>query len=136
MIHHCLFKATFLFAIALGSLSQMGCKRAVCDPVPLDGFWTAHKEIIPPGATICKVGKSGDAPRLDIDFADDPNPFVTIVQHAESKGFARTEQKIDNPDFQSMMLGKGKGADLAIVAVSLSREGGRYHGSFTWEGKQ
>lgn len=130
-------KWLLVFLMLLAGSSAAGCKRSVCEAVPLDAFWKANEEMVPPGATVCRSKPMGDTQYLEVDFADDPNPFVTITMHMESKGFHRISQDIKDPNIQSMLLERGKpGADFMVVGVNLSREDGRWHASLHTEGKK
>ena len=128
------WKVTVVGAIALFGASSAGCKRSVCEPAPLDEFWTAHKDVVPPGATVCNAKPVEGTAYLELDFADDPNPFVTITKHLEDKGFRRVSQDIKDPKIQSMMVEKGKpGADLLVIGINLALEDGRWHASMHTE---
>jgi hypothetical protein len=120
--------ALLLGLLALAVLSG-GCTRPVCgmqciglDP-KLSASWEPLKELIPPAATVCGHYTGSDQhleKMLVIDFEEN-NPFVTIVQHLEDKGFKRVSQKIDNADFQTATL---KRENLWLV-LSTHREKGR-----------
>jgi hypothetical protein len=130
-------RATITASLALSLLSLSACKRAVCEPAELEGFWKDNEELVPPGATICSSKASSGDQELIVDFAEDPNPFVTVTKHLESKGFQRTGQSIDNPDIQSMMLERGTpGSDLMILGVNLHRQDGRWNVIFHTSGKK
>lgn len=123
-------KSLPLFALAL-SFVAAGCSRGVCEPehesakvAPMTEPWTSHKELIPGSATVCgNIVARGEtlSESLSIDFADDPNPWVTIVDHLEKQGFERTSQSIDDPDAQLATLRKGG----TSVSVRTSRSKGR-----------
>jgi hypothetical protein len=93
-----------------------GCKRSVCDfgseLDPISPAWKTHQDLLPPGATVCGHLKPGPARSFDpalslhIDFEDDPNPFVAIVNHLEAKGFTRTSQNSGDPDRQEVSFSK------------------------------
>lgn len=116
---------TLLITAFLGT----GCKRSVCDIGseldPISPAWKAHQDLLPPGATVCGHLKPSPASSFDpalslhIDFEDDPNPFVAIVNHLESKGLTRTSQNAINADTQDVSFSKdGK----PYLTASTTRE--------------
>jgi hypothetical protein len=124
-------KVSLAVCICVALLGLAGCKRGVCEPAhesakvaPMEEPWTSKKDLLPASATVCghvvvdgKVKRDG----LAIDFADDPNPWVTIVDHLEKKGYERSSQSIDNPDTQMATLHK----EDETIQVSTFRDGGR-----------
>ncbi len=111
-------------------IAASGCKRGVCEPAhesakvaPITGAWASHKELIPSSATVCGnivLSDNKVTDSLSIDFADDPNPWVTIVDHLEKQGFDRSSQSIDDPDAQLATLRKG--------GTTVRRRTSRYKG--------
>ncbi len=124
-MRHALLLGLFALAVLSG-----GCTRPVCgmqciglDP-KLSASWEPLKELIPPAATVCGhyTGSDQHLERmLVIDFEKNDNPWVTIVQHLEDKGFKRVSQKIDNANDQTATL---KRADLTLLLFT-HREKGR-----------
>lgn len=108
-----------------------GCKRSVCDVGaeldPVSPNWKAHQDLVPPGATVCghlkrTPGNSSDSwDSLQIDFENDPNPFVAIVNHLEGKGLTRTSQNTSNADTQDVSFSKDGKPFLSVMTLREKR---------------
>lgn len=121
--------AVLLLSLALG-LGLGGCKRSVCgfengglDP-NVSPQWAPLRDAVPPTATIC--GHYNGAGRVDtstlvIDFENDDNPMVTLIQHLESRGFQRVSQDLTGADSQNATLQRG----TTTLLVTTHREKGR-----------
>ena len=123
-----------LFVLLVPSLLALGgcSKRSVCGFAdngfdPMSAEWQAHKDVIPPSAQVCGHFKkpagieTNTSKVLQIDFENDDNPWVTIVDHMEKLGYKRTHQEIGNPDSQTAQLVKGEDA----IHVTTIRQKGR-----------
>ena len=121
--------APLLLAVVLG-LASGGCTRSVCgfengglDP-NVAPQWAPLRDAVPPTATICgHYNGSGrvDPSTLVIDFENDDNPIVTLIQHLESRGFQRVSQDLTGADSQNATLRR---ADTTLL-VTTHREKGR-----------
>lgn len=122
----------FLVVVVPLLLLLGGCKRSVCGFAdngfdPMSAEWEKHKGLVPASAMVCghfkkAPGVEADMSRvLQIDFEDDGNPWVTIVDHMEKQGFTRVSQNVANADSQTAVLRK----DALTVNVSTFRAKGR-----------
>jgi hypothetical protein len=118
-----------------------GCTRGVCDVEgasfdPISSTWQGHKDLVPANATVCGHFKKGPGVEVDmskvlqIDFENDPNPFVTIVDHLEKKGLTRTSQDITSADNQTVSFSKDK---KTFLRVSTIRQKGRFRAVLSLE---
>lgn len=101
------------FVLVTGLTALSGCTKSACElemggiPVPAAFPWDKQQELTPPGAKMCGVHEPDHA-TARFSFPKNDNPFVTAVDHLESKGWKRETQDTKNPDFITAKLTSGR----------------------------
>lgn len=78
----------------------------------------ASMDLVSPKMTVCNCTDNF----ITGEFAKGENPFVTVTNELEGKGFVRTSQNNERADFQTIRFKK----DDRKVNVVCSRENGGY----------
>lgn len=109
--------------LALAAVALAGCKKkSICDEAkiaPIAFPWDKHQDLVPPSAKVCGAHTATPA-KLIASFPKDENPFVTIVQYLEGKGFERSHQDVKNLDLLFVTLERGS----TVIDVAVHREKG------------